>query len=165
MDKYCKPCRGFHHVPIAERSSPMSKSPSQWPGTDRSSAFPGRSLISTTDVTCAHAFWRARALGTGVLDRFVVRREALALEHSGLGCREPYRLRPVHLSQIREPRFGEPGSSRSTSRLKFCATKYHSPNNKTLAKLRSYLLVQLADRLRSPIFQVFHRYPLRCLIH
>ncbi len=82
-----------------------------------------------------------------------------------IGCREPFRLRPVHLSQIRGPRFGEPGSSRSTSRLKFCATNYHSPSYKTLAKLRSYLLVQLAVQLRSPIFQVSHRYPLRYLIH
>src|SRR3982750_2645196 len=38
-------------VPIAELSSPRIKSPSQWPGTARSSASAGRSLIKTSGVT------------------------------------------------------------------------------------------------------------------
>jgi hypothetical protein len=42
-------------VPIAERSSPISRSASRCPGTARSSASAGRSLISASGVTCAHA--------------------------------------------------------------------------------------------------------------
>ena len=38
-------------VPIAELSSPRIRSPSQWPGTARSSASAGRSLIMTSGVT------------------------------------------------------------------------------------------------------------------
>jgi len=43
-------------VPIADRFRPMMRSPSQWPGTARSSTSAGRSLIITSGVTCAHAF-------------------------------------------------------------------------------------------------------------
>ena len=43
-------------VPIAERFNPMIRSPSQWPGTARSSASAGRSEINTSGVTCAQAF-------------------------------------------------------------------------------------------------------------
>src|SRR5665213_3425572 len=39
---------------MAERSSPMSRSPSQCPGTARSSTSAGRSLINVSGVTWAH---------------------------------------------------------------------------------------------------------------
>ena len=42
----------------------MSRSPSQWPGTARSSASAGRSLIITSGVTCAHALLPGPARGT-----------------------------------------------------------------------------------------------------
>ena len=51
-------------VPMAERSSPMRRSPSQCPGTARSSASGGRSLIITSGVTCAQAICRDLARGT-----------------------------------------------------------------------------------------------------
>ena len=51
-------------VPIADRCNPMIRSPSQWPGTVRSSASAGRSLINASGVTCAHTRCLARALGT-----------------------------------------------------------------------------------------------------
>ena len=38
-------------VPIAELPSPRIRSPSQWPGTARSAASAGRSLIITSGVT------------------------------------------------------------------------------------------------------------------
>jgi hypothetical protein len=38
-------------VPIAELPSPKIRSPSQWPGTARSSASAGRSLIMISGVT------------------------------------------------------------------------------------------------------------------
>ena len=38
-------------VPIAELRSPRIRSPSQWPGTARSSASAGRSLIMISGVT------------------------------------------------------------------------------------------------------------------
>ena len=44
------------NVPIAERSNPMMRSPSQCPGTARSSASAGRSLIITSGVTWPQAF-------------------------------------------------------------------------------------------------------------
>ncbi len=51
-------------VPTAERSVPMMRSPSQWPGTARSSASGGRSRSSVRAVTCAQAarFDRARGI-------------------------------------------------------------------------------------------------------
>jgi len=42
-------------VPIAERFKPMIRSPSQCPGTARSSASAGRLEIITSSLTCAHA--------------------------------------------------------------------------------------------------------------
>src|SRR5665648_140745 len=48
-------------VPIAERSRPMMRSPSQWPGTARSATSAGRSLIITSAVTWAPGLARARA--------------------------------------------------------------------------------------------------------
>ena len=51
-------------VPIALRCNPMSRSPSQWPGTARSATSGGRWLINVSGVTWAHAFCRARARGT-----------------------------------------------------------------------------------------------------
>src|SRR5699024_11189846 len=49
-------------VPIADLPVPMIKSPSQWPGTARSSASAGRSLRTTSALTwpCALFFDRAR---------------------------------------------------------------------------------------------------------
>ena len=49
--------------PIAERSSPMSRSPSQCPGTARSSTSAGRSLISVSGVTWAQVLRRDRSRG------------------------------------------------------------------------------------------------------
>ena len=40
-------------VPIAEVLTPKSRSPSQWPGTARSTASAGRSLIMMSGVTNA----------------------------------------------------------------------------------------------------------------
>ena len=42
-------------VPIAERSNPIRRSPSQWPGTARSATSAGLSLMRASGVTCAHA--------------------------------------------------------------------------------------------------------------
>ena len=51
-------------VPIAELSSPRIRSPSQCPGTARSSASAGRWLIMTSGVTNRLPRPRLRALGT-----------------------------------------------------------------------------------------------------
>ena len=51
-------------VPIAERCNPISRSPSQWPGTARSSTSAAVALINVSGVTCAQAFCRDRARGT-----------------------------------------------------------------------------------------------------
>ena len=51
-------------VPIAERCNPMSRSPSQWPGTAQSATSGGRVLINVSGVTWAHASCRDRARGT-----------------------------------------------------------------------------------------------------
>ena len=51
-------------VPIADLSSPMIRSPSQWPGTARSAASAGRALIITSGVTMPSRRCRARARGT-----------------------------------------------------------------------------------------------------
>ena len=51
-------------VPMAERCSPMIKSPSQWPGTARSSASGGRFEIITSGVMNLLPRWRVRARGT-----------------------------------------------------------------------------------------------------
>ena len=51
-------------VPIAERCRPMIRSPSQCPGTARSSASAGRWEISTSLVTWAPGLLCARARGT-----------------------------------------------------------------------------------------------------
>src|SRR6266540_3211008 len=51
-------------VPIADLSSPMMRSPSQWPGTARSVASAGRALIITCGVTMPSRRCRARARGT-----------------------------------------------------------------------------------------------------
>lgn len=50
-------------VPIAERAVPMMRSPSQWPGTDRSSASGGRLLSNVCALTCAQATRLDRARG------------------------------------------------------------------------------------------------------
>ena len=51
-------------VPIAERSSPMIRSPSQWPGTARSAASAGRWLIITSSVMKPLPRLPTRARGT-----------------------------------------------------------------------------------------------------
>jgi hypothetical protein len=51
-------------VPIAELSGPRIRSPSQWPGTARSSASAGRSLIMISGLTNFFPGPRVRALGT-----------------------------------------------------------------------------------------------------
>jgi hypothetical protein len=51
-------------VPIADLSVPMIRSPSQCPGTARSSTSAGRSLIITSGVTWPPVRWRARDRGT-----------------------------------------------------------------------------------------------------
>ena len=51
-------------VPIAELRSPMIRSPSQWPGTARSSASAGRWLIMISGLTNLRPRCRVRALGT-----------------------------------------------------------------------------------------------------
>ena len=52
------------NVPIAELPSPMIRSPSQCPGTARSSASAGRSLIMMSEPTNSLPRPRRRALGT-----------------------------------------------------------------------------------------------------
>ena len=69
-------------VPIAERSRPMSRSPSQWPGTARSSASAGRSLISTSGVTWPHALRPRRALEAPQRPPRAKARDQLALERA-----------------------------------------------------------------------------------
>ena len=51
-------------VPIAEPRSPRIKSPSQCPGTARSAASAGRSLMRTSGVTNDLPLPRVRARGT-----------------------------------------------------------------------------------------------------
>ena len=51
-------------VPIAELRSPMIRSPSQCPGTARSSALAGRWLIMISGLTKVRRRWRVRARGT-----------------------------------------------------------------------------------------------------
>ncbi len=51
-------------VPIADRPVPMIRSPSQCPGTARSAASAGRSLITTSAVTCPCGLFRDRARGS-----------------------------------------------------------------------------------------------------
>ena len=51
-------------VPIAELRSPGIRSPSQWPGTARSSASAGRWVIMISGVTNVLRRLRVRALGT-----------------------------------------------------------------------------------------------------
>ncbi len=51
-------------VPMAERLRPRMRSPSQWPGTARSSTSAGRSLIRTSGVTNDLPRPRVRARGT-----------------------------------------------------------------------------------------------------
>lgn len=47
-------------VLIAERTRPMMRSPSQWPGTARSFTSAGRSPITTSPRTCAPGLLRTR---------------------------------------------------------------------------------------------------------
>ena len=51
-------------VPIAEFRSPRVRSPSQCPGTVRSSASAGRWLIMISGWTKVRSRWRVRARGT-----------------------------------------------------------------------------------------------------
>jgi hypothetical protein len=66
-------------VPIAEWPRPRMRSPSQWPGTARSSASAGRSLIMISSLTKFLAVC-ARALGT--LSARPVRRHAVSSRRS-----------------------------------------------------------------------------------
>lgn len=50
-------------VPIAERSSPISRSPPQWPGTAGSFDWAGRSLIRVSAVTSTQVLRRERSRG------------------------------------------------------------------------------------------------------
>ena len=75
-------------VPIAERLSPMMRSPSQWPGTARSSASAGRSLIMTSGVTSFFPRPRVRALsglGHRLSELGRLARDRDAPEHLALG--------------------------------------------------------------------------------